>query len=70
MKQSAAERAEEIDKMDFELFEDVHESIKHDRGVVKASPYPDVQLLGYVVGLSRKPKLDFRRPSQAQSHRL
>ena len=42
------ERAEEIDEMDFELFKYVHESTKHDMGVVKATPYPDVQLLGYV----------------------
>ena len=48
LKQSAPERAEEIDEMDFELFKDVHESIKHDMGVVKATPYPDVPLLGYV----------------------
>ena len=33
--------------MNFQLFKDVHESIKYDMGVVKASPYLDVQLLGY-----------------------
>ena len=38
LKQRAPERAGEIDEMDFELFKDVHESIKHDMGVVKASP--------------------------------
>ena len=44
----APEREEEIDEMDFQSFEDVHESIEHDMGVVKASPYLDVQVLGYV----------------------
>ena len=44
----APERALEIEGMDFQLFEDVHASIIHDLGVVKASPYLDVQVLGCV----------------------
>ena len=44
----APERALGIEGMDFQLFEDVHTSIIHDMGVVKASPYLDVQVLGYV----------------------
>ena len=48
LKARAPERAEEITEMDFQLFKDVDESIKHDIGVVKASPYLDVQVLGYV----------------------
>ena len=48
LKERAPERTGEIDEMDFQLFKDVHESVRHDMGVVKASPYLDVQVLGYV----------------------
>ena len=42
LKARAPEKAREIDEMDFQLFKDVHESIKHDMGVVTASSYLDV----------------------------
>ena len=48
LKERAPEKAGEIDGMDFQLFQDVQESVRHDMGVVKASPYLDVQVLGYV----------------------
>ena len=48
LKERAPEKAVAIDDMGFRLFEDVHESVRHDMGVVKGSPYLDVQVLGYV----------------------
>ena len=48
MKERAPERTEEIDEMDFQLFKNVRESVRHDMGVVRASPYLDAQVLGYV----------------------
>ena len=48
LKQRAPERVEEIDEMDFQLRNDVHESIRHDMGIVKASPYLDVRVFGYL----------------------
>lgn len=48
LKERAPEKAKEIDGMGFGLFKDVHESLRHDMGVVKGSPYLNVQVLGYV----------------------
>ncbi len=48
LKERAPENAKEIDTMEFELFKDVHQSVRHDMGVVKASPYLNVQVLGFI----------------------
>ena len=48
LKERAPEKASEIDSMDFELFQDVHQSVRHDMGIVKASPYLNVQVLGFI----------------------
>ena len=48
LKARAPQQAQEIDGMDFELFEDVHQSVRHDMSIVKASAYLDVQVLGYI----------------------
>lgn len=52
LKKRAPEKASEIDGMGFELFKDVHESVRHDIGVVKASPYLNVQVLGYIYDIT------------------
>ena len=52
MKERAPERPGEIDEMDSQLFKDVHESVRHDMGVVRASSYLDVQVLAYVYNVT------------------
>ena len=48
LKERAPEKGHEIDRMEFGLFKDVHESVRHDMDVVKGSPYLNVQVLGYI----------------------
>lgn len=48
LKGRAPEKAQEIEGMEFDLFKDVHQSVRHDMGIVKASPFLDVQVFGYI----------------------
>ena len=48
LKDRAPEKAQEIDGMEFQAFRDMHQSVRHDMDVLKASPYLDIQVLGYV----------------------
>ena len=52
LKERAPEKAKEIDDMKFELFKDVHQSVRHDMDVVKASPYLNLQVLGFIYDIT------------------
>lgn len=52
LKKRVPEKAKEIDGMEFELFKDVHQSVRHDMSIVKASPYLNVQVLGFVYDIT------------------
>ena len=53
LKARAPEKAKEIDVMEFQLFKDVRQSVRHDMGVVKASPYLNVQVLGFIYDVTK-----------------
>ena len=48
LKETAPGKANQVDGTGFDLFKDLHQSVRPDRGVIKACPYLNVQRLGLI----------------------